>query len=197
MINENTPTLETDRLLLRKFNASDLADVLAIHSDEQVNRFLPWFTIDTIEQAQEYLAGVISQYDNDIAYAYAIELKNNGKVVGYVNVSDVGCANDLGYGLSREYWRQGIAAEACGRIIEHLQSVNFPYLTATHDINNPNSGRVMRKIGMAYKYTYEELVQPKNQLVNFRMYQINLDGDNDRTYLKYWNASEKHRVEKL
>ena len=53
----------------------------------------------------------------------------------------------------------------------------------------------MRKIGMEYKYSYEELWQPKNFLVTFRMYQLNLDGNKDRIYKKYWNTYEKHFVE--
>lgn len=53
----------------------------------------------------------------------------------------------------------------------------------------------MRRIGMRYRYTYRELVQPKNQLVTFRLYQLNLDGREERVYQKYWNASAVHFVE--
>ena len=52
----------------------------------------------------------------------------------------------------------------------------------------------MQRIGMTYQYSYEELVQPKNVLVTFRMYQKNLDGNHDRVYRKYWNVSEVHFV---
>ena len=34
----------------------------------------------------------------------------------------------------------------------------------------------MRKLGMTYRYSYEELWQPKNFPVIFRMYQLNLNG---------------------
>ena len=33
----------------------------------------------------------------------------------------------------------------------------------------------MQRLGMRYEYTYEELWQPKNKRVFFRMYQLNLD----------------------
>lgn len=48
---------------------------------------------------------------------------------------------------------------------------------------------------MEYKYSYEELWQPKNFLVTFRMYPLNLDGDRDRIYRKYWNQYPIHFVE--
>lgn len=44
----------------------------------------------------------------------------------------------------------------------------------------------MQAIGMKYRYSYKELWQPKNFMVTFRMYQLNLDGREDRVYRKYW-----------
>ena len=47
------------------------------------------------------------------------------------------------------------------------------------------------------KYSYEELWQPKNIPVTFRMYQINFDGSDDRVYKKYWDNSSVRFIEKL
>ncbi len=40
----------------------------------------------------------------------------------------------------------------------------------------------MRNVGMKYQYSYEEQWQPKDLLVTFRMYQLNLDGNLERVY---------------
>ena len=40
----------------------------------------------------------------------------------------------------------------------------------------------MKQLGMRYQYSYEELWQPKNIPVTFRLYQLNLDGQEDRVY---------------
>ena len=45
-IRMNTPTLQTERLSLRKFNKNDIEALYQIYSDEEVNKFLPWFPID-------------------------------------------------------------------------------------------------------------------------------------------------------
>lgn len=37
----NTPTLNTQRLILRKFNENDLGAFYDIFSDKEVNQFLP------------------------------------------------------------------------------------------------------------------------------------------------------------
>ena len=53
----------------------------------------------------------------------------------------------------------------------------------------------MQNLGMKYCYSYEEMVQPKNFPVIFRMYQLNLDGKNHPVYDKYWNQSPHHFIE--
>ena len=48
----NTPTLETPRLILRRFVLADLEDLLLLYGDPQVNTFLPWFPLSTLEEAR-------------------------------------------------------------------------------------------------------------------------------------------------
>lgn len=182
---ENTPEIETKRLLLRKFTEQDLEDLLALYSDEEVNRFLPWFPIKSTEEMAKYFQeSILPRYKEETAYFYAVTDKTEHKAIGYVHISNIGGSNDLGYALRKEFWHQGITTEACAALVEHLRSRNFPYITATHDRNNPYSGAVMKKIGMTYRYSYWETWQPKNILVAFRMYQLNLDGI-ERTYTEY------------
>ena len=89
----------------------------------------------------------------------------------------------------------GIAAEAARALVEQVRRDGLPYLTATHDVNNPNSGAVMKKLGMVYQYSYEEQWHPKDIPVLFRLYQMDLDGNSGRPYLRYWEQSRVHMVE--
>lgn len=50
----NTPTLETGRLILRKFTERDLEWLFLILHDKEVNQFLPWYPIDSIEEAKKF-----------------------------------------------------------------------------------------------------------------------------------------------
>ena len=191
----NTPLIETERLILRKFTEDDMEALYKIYSDEEVNRFLPWFPLKSMEEAylffQERYA---AQYAVPQAYAYAICLKKDNVPIGYINV-DMEEHHDFGYGLRKEFWHQGIVTEAGKAVIEQVRKDGLPYITATHDRNNPRSGGVMKNAGMKYQYSYEEQWQPKNILVTFRMYQLNLDGNTERVYQKYWNTSAVHFVE--
>lgn len=185
MFKENTPTLETQRLILRKFTAGDISDMLALYGDVEVNRFLPWFPMKTKNEISQYLEKTILPcYKADIAYNYAVAMKTDGRIIGYVHINDIGGSNDLGYALCREFWHQGITSEACLAVAQRARKAGFQFITATHDVNNPHSGTVMKKIGMTYRYSYKEQWQPKNIPVIFRMYQLNFDGI-ERTYTGY------------
>lgn len=182
---ENTPTLTTPRLLLRRFTPDDTPAMWELLQDEEVNTFLPWFPVKTLEEARQHLRErYLSQYSRAQSYHYAVCLRETGQLIGYANVSDTE-ARDLGYGFRKEFWHQGFATEAARAILEQLRRDGVPYITATHDVNNPHSGAVMRKLGMQYQYSYREQWQPKDILVTFRMYQLNLDGK-DRVYRAYW-----------
>lgn len=192
----NTPRLETERLILRKFTEDDLEALYYIHSDEEVNRFLPWFPLRNMEDARVfYEEQLVSRYREERAYNYAVCMKENDYPVGYVNVS-MDDSYDFGYGLRREFWHRGIITEAGKAVIEQLLRDEIPYITATHDVNNPRSGRVMKRLGMKYRYSYQEQWQPKNIQVIFRMYQLNRDGNESRIYQRYWNKSEVHFIER-
>lgn len=81
--------------------------------------------------------------------------------------------------------------------MEQVKKDGLPYITATHDRNNPRSGNVMKKVGMKYSYSYEEQWQPKDFLVIFRMYQLNFNDNTDFVYKKCWDESDNHFVEIL
>lgn len=192
----NTPVLKTERLILRKFAENDFDAMYRIFSDVDVNKFLPWFPLKTIEDAKIfYIEQYEKKYKQETAYNYAICLKEDNRPIGYINVS-MNEGYDFGYGLSKEFWHKGIITEASNAVVEQLRKDGIPYITATHDINNQRSGKVMQKLGMKYQYSYEEQWQPKDILVTFRMYQLNLDGNDNRVYKKYWNNSAVHFIEK-
>ena len=191
----NTPTLNTERLILRKFTEDDMEALYAIYSDEEVNRFLPWFPLKNLEETRTFFEERYeTQYEKPQAYAYAICMKTDNVPIGYINV-DMEDHHDFGYGLRKEFWHRGIVTEAARAVIEQVKMDGLPYITATHDRNNPRSGGVMRNVGMKYQYSYEEQWQPKDIPVTFRMYQLNLDGNEERVYRKYWDISDVRFVE--
>lgn len=193
----NTPTIETERLILRKFTEDDMEALFLILKDEEVNKFLPWYPMKDLEETKKfYEERYAAKYAEPQAYAYAICLKEDNYPIGYIKV-DMEEHHDFGYALRKEFWHKGIVSEAAKAVVCQVKKDGLPYITATHDRNNPRSGHVMEVVGMKYCYTYEEQWQPKDITVFFRMYQLNFDGNDERVYKKYWNMYENHFIEEL
>lgn len=182
---------ETGRLILRRFGNRDLEALYLLLRDEEVNTFLPWFPVKNMQETKDFYEKRIEGKE----YCYAICMKEDNYPIGYVN-TDMDESHDFGYALRKEFWHRGIVTEAGKAAVEQLKRDGIPYITATHDRNNPRSGGVMRQIGMEYRYSYEEYWKPKNLLVIFRMFQLNLDGEKERVYKKYWNLYNTHFIEK-
>ena len=159
------PVLETPRLILRPFAEEDADAVFAVYSDRETNTFLPWFPAGTKEEAARLCARHAEE-----SFSYAI-CPRGGTPVGYVHLGKA-APYDLGYALLPAFRGRGLATEACAAVMAQARADGLQYLTATHDVNNPASGRVMRRLGMTYRYSYEELWQPKGVPVTFRLYQI-------------------------
>lgn len=109
--------LKTDRLLLRAFAPTDLETVFALYSDPEVNRFLPWHPLQTKEDARRLLSRECAMQE---PYRYAVCFRRDGVLIGYIHVEKDG-ARDLGYGLCRRCWNQGIITEGCFAVIDQLK----------------------------------------------------------------------------
>lgn len=129
--------VETERLVLRQFTEQDVNALFLILSDKEVNTFLPMFPLRNIEEAKAYLQSkYIEKYAQGKGLYCAICLKEDNIPIGYVHVSDDE-SHDLGYGLRKEFWHQGIVSEACKAVLGFLKTTAIPYITATHVINQP------------------------------------------------------------
>lgn len=197
MIYENTPQLETERLILRKLTDTpdDMNAMFAILRDQETNTFLPWFPAKDMTDARRHAKErYFDFYTAPSAYRYVICLKSDNIPIGYVGLSD-GDSHDFEYGLHSGFWHQGIITEAAKAAVERIRNAGYPYITATHDVNNPRSGKVMKKLGMKYCYSYIEQCMPKNITVTFRMYQLNFDHDQGRVYKGYRDKYATHFIE--
>lgn len=107
----NTPKLETNRLILRKFNENDLKAFYNIFYDKEVNLYLPWFPVKNLKEAKDfYQERYASIYQKEQGYAYAICLKENNLPIGYVNIN-LDENHDLGYGLKKNIGIKALSAK--------------------------------------------------------------------------------------
>ena len=139
----NTPTLETERLILRKFTENDLEALFLIHRDEEVNKFLPWYPLKDLKETRRfYEERYVLNYAQPQGYAYAICLKEDNVPVGYIKI-EMDEAHDFGYGLRKEFWHRGIVTEAAKAVVKQAEKDGVPYITAKYSLQGTTQGRYL------------------------------------------------------
>ena len=87
MNSTGTRTIETERLVLRRFVVKDAEDMFHnCTSDPEVTKFMPWPTHTSVNETKELLTDWISCYENDGTYNWCITLKDDDHVVGNIAV---------------------------------------------------------------------------------------------------------------
>ena len=166
---KGTEAINTDRLLLRRFELDDAYDMFKNWAnDSEVTKFLSWETHRSVEDANEILEKWVKEYKNNTNYNWTVELKEIGEVIGgicIVKLDEKNYSCEIGYCMSRIYWGKGIMSESLNAVIDYLFSeVGFNRIVAKHDTNNVASGKVMLKSGMNYEGTLRQ-VQIRNNKV--------------------------------
>lgn len=177
---DNTKTLETERLILRKFTIDDAEQMFNNWAtDPNTNRYLSWSLHKDINETKEILNDWINRYENGF-YNWAVELKNSHEIIG--NICEEGVYNkhktiSIGYCYGSKYWNNGYATEALRRVIEYLlNEKDFYLVSANHRSSNPASGRVMQKAGMKYDGTLRERrIDPDGKRADMIYYSIKKD----------------------
>lgn len=172
MNNLGTKTLETNRLILRQFKMDDAQmffDNWA--NDERVTKYLTWNPHKTVALTKQLLTEWINNYQYNNYYQWAIELKENKEVIGSISIVDMDEKNEtveVGYSLSYKYWNQGIMTESLKKVIEFFfNEVKIKKLIARHDSRNIASGCVMKKCGMKYIKSIEDVNKNENIILNY------------------------------
>ena len=158
---KGTETIETDRLVLRKFAMDDANDMFMNWvNDIEVVDFLTWDPHGCIEVTQELLTEWIAAYEKTNTYNWAIVFKDNNEVIGSITVidfSDKDLKCEIGYCLSKHYWSKGIITEALKAVIKFLfLEVGVNRIQLQHDTRNIASGKVMEKAGCTLEGTLRQ-----------------------------------------
>ena len=171
-----TKVIETERLVLRPFNIEDANDMFDhwCH-DPDVTKYLTWMPHKDVEESRSIAKLWQDGSDNNELYQWAIVLKSSDQVIGsigVVNDNETTKMAEIGYALGKKYWHQGITSEASGAIIHYLFACGYERIQAKHDINNPNSGKVMEKCGMKKEGILRRYAKNNQGIVNVAMYAI-------------------------
>jgi aminoglycoside 6'-N-acetyltransferase len=144
-------SLSTQRLVLRRFQASDAPVLAAYRSDPDVARFQSW----SAPVSQEEAAALVRAYAGGDPrtpgwFQYAVELAAGHTLIGDVgvNLHDNRMQAEIGFTLAAGYQGHGYATEAVRRVMEHLfDDQGLHRVSAECDARNTSSARLLDRLG--------------------------------------------------
>lgn len=145
--------IDTPRLLLRSFRASDLASFMAYRNDPEVARYQGWSVPYSEQDASHFVAAMraFEQPEAGEHVQMAIEHRDSQAMIGdvmcHIHRRDPRQAT-IGYTLARPWWGQGYALEAVRALLDYLFSRrNMHRVIADCDVDNTASWRLLERIG--------------------------------------------------
>lgn len=141
--------LTTERLILRPYQSQHLPDLYKMYSDLQTMRFMPTPPHKDVAATERYLADEMRHPD---AHHWVICLKESDAPIGIVNYLGGTRVPGMGYIIRREYWGQGIAAEACRAALAYgFEQLGHDRVELWIDQTNFASQRVAQKLNFQLK----------------------------------------------
>lgn len=137
----------TERLIVRRFDEGDLADLTELIRDKMASEYAPYDTQWPTDD--ENLMNILSYFISDDSW-YAVELAKEGSVIGFVVATRTTNekVRDLGYTIRSDYQRNGYAYEACQALMNHCERVFGieKFSAGTADCNE-SSVKLLVKLG--------------------------------------------------
>lgn len=167
------PTLHTERLLLRQFQASDADIVQRLAGTKEVaaGTLLPHPY--GLEAAAQWIAQQQEHFATDNALTFAIVLAEEGQLIGSIGM-EIAHEHQLArltYWLGVANWNQGYCTEAVEAVLDYgFTHLSLHRIYAPHFHNNPASGRVLRKVGMTHEGRLREHYLRFGELVDVEIY---------------------------
>ncbi|MCM1263829.1 MAG: GNAT family N-acetyltransferase [Butyrivibrio sp.] len=146
--------LHTERLLLRAWQETDLDDFFEYASVDGVGQMAGWLPHKNKEETMQILNMFISEkktfaivYNKKVIGSVGIERYNENELPEYNDKM----GREIGYVLSKDYWRQGIMTEAVQEVIRWLfDEEKLDFIVCGHFDYNMRSQRVQEKCGFVH-----------------------------------------------
>ena len=181
-----TNSIETERLILRRFEYSDDEAMLRYRiADEKIQSLYSEPVYSTKEAVKELLDKYIGSYEKSDYYRWAIVEKNVGQCIGqiaYFLVDNKNHFAEIEYCIGSDFQCKGLATEATKAVIRYgFEKMNLHKIQiCTKTINVP-SKRVIEKCGFTYEGTLRDYFYMNGEYVGrhyFSMLRSEFESDN-------------------
>lgn len=153
---KGTEVIETERLILRKFDYSDADDMIKYWvSDPDVQYMYSEPVYTTKEEVKELLKKYTDSYEKDDYYRWALIHKEKNVCIGQIAFFLVDNKNhfaEIEYCVGKKFQGSGLATEStCAVIAFGFETVNFHRIQICHKEHNLASKAVIKKCGFNFE----------------------------------------------
>lgn len=175
MNNLGTITLQSERLILRKYEEKDADELYNGYMNQEEFLYYANKENKTLEEIQDLIKSKIERYQNDDYYNWVITLKETGNIIGSINLN-VDKYNDsvqFNYAIDNRYTNKGYMTEALNEMKRFcLNDLKVNRFQGGCCIENIASKRVMEKCGMQYEGKLRSYVRLKDGYHDMYMFSI-------------------------
>lgn len=145
--------IETERLMITKFDLSMAESVHKNSLDEDNRQFVPDEVFETVEEAREtieFLMGCYESGDGPLVYPILLQ---EGTNIGYVQLVPIEEGFEVGYHIAKEFTGKGYATEALKAFLEYMKVEKI--LDKVYGIcvsENVASKKVLQKCGFIKEF---------------------------------------------
>jgi RimJ/RimL family protein N-acetyltransferase len=171
--------LETPRLILRQWLASDYDPFINLNSDADVMEFFP--SALTADETLAHIGRITGHIDQHGYGLFALERKDNNEFIGFTGLAHprfesyfTPCV-EIGWRLSKLNWGNGFATEAAQACLTYGFTVlALPQIYSFTSLHNKRSQNVMIRIGMKKEGLFDHpLIAADSFLSRHVLYKIN------------------------
>ena len=145
--------VETDRMVLRRMDMSDVDDLMGIFSDPVAMRYYP--ATKSRAEAEEWVRWTLGSYRDHGFGQWVAVLKGTDEFAGQcgLTVQEVEGKKEveIGYLFLRKFWGRGLATEAARAVSDHGFALGYRRLISLIDPQNLASRRVAEKTGLTHE----------------------------------------------
>lgn len=146
------PNLETERLLLRQVNTTDVNAILSLRSNDEVMKYIPRPYLKNEEEALELIEMFDTKIENGLGINWGIAFLEQPEkilgIIGHYRLIPEHYRAEVGYMLFPEYNGRGIISEALKKVVEYgFKEMKLHSIEAILDPGNIGSEKVLLKNG--------------------------------------------------
>lgn len=109
----NIPTINSKRVSLRRYTASNLDPIYEIHGDPEVMRYLGGLPMVDLGEAKKFLAKAHEDLRRGQSMEWGIARRSDNRLIGTItlfNLDAVAHRAEIGFSLGRAHWGNGLHA---------------------------------------------------------------------------------------